>query len=622
MGIFYNGKIDIYDFMWKPRLVADSIKSAFKAIGVKYDERRRFLPMKEYPEAFAYPRPQLVRDSYVSLNGSWEFSYCEEEELPESFPYEIKVPFPPQAKRSGLTKPVGDSFWYQKKFDLPEGFIRHKTVLHFGGVDQVARVFLNGSYLGKHEGGYLPFSFDVSELIKNTGNVLQVYVIDDLDPRYPYGKQVENPGGMWYSQISGIWQTVWLESLPEKSIAEIKCTWNEEKGSEEIIIKGSADKYELRLYSPAIYDGENANVQGSGAYTAYTLKNGSNSIPVALPKRWSPEKPYLYAFTLATVEDEISSYFALRTISSKRIKGHRRLCLNDKPYFFHGVLDQGYFSDGIWTPPSYRYYEKDIRIMKALGLNTLRKHLKIEPAQFYYDCDRIGMVVFQDMVNNGSYSYIRDTIMPTVFPFYLGHWKNDKNIKVKKHIQKFFVQHSIDTVRYLYNFPSVLYYTIFNEGWGQFDSERVLDIIRRQDKTRIYDSASGWYKQNGNSDVESVHCYFHKVPVEKWKKPVIISEFGGFSLRVKRHSCFKNQLFGYGSYYHPDDLTDRIVKMYEEEIIPHIRLGISGAIYTQLSDVEEEVNGFYTYDRKICKVKGDKMLRLKKKLNREIKKMQ
>lgn len=590
MGIFYNGKIDIKDMLWKPRLVGDAIAGGIKGIGAKKDSRH-YLPMDEYEAESCYPRPQFARESYFSLDGEWDFSYYSKEEIPTTFPYTIQVPFPPQAKRSGLKKKVKDSFWYQKRFTLPEGFKRSRVLLHFGAVDQVARLFVNGHFVGEHEGGYLPFSFDITEyLIEKGENIIQLYCIDDLDPRYPYGKQTKTPGGMWYSQISGIWQSVWMESVPDKRCDSVRCTYRDEENEIELVIKGTAAEYDVTIALPS---GEKMQVKAV---------HGSNRIPLSEIQLWSPENPYLYYFTIATEEDRVESYFALRTISVEKFGGRKMLCLNHRPYFFHGVLDQGYFSDGIYTPVSYRYYEKDIRIMKELGFNTLRKHIKIEPARFYYDCDRLGMVVFQDMVNNGGYSYIRDTIWPTVFPFYIGHFKNDKNIKVPRHIKSFFLRHSVETVEYLYNFPSVLYYTIFNEGWGQFDSEKVLYRIRNHDKTRIYDSASGWYKQNGASDVESIHCYFHKVPIEKWKKPAIVSEFGGYSFMVSAHAAFRNHIFGYGSFENKRDLTRRIMEMYEEEIIPHIKDGICGAIYTQLSDVEEELNGLYTYDRKECKV--------------------
>jgi len=669
MGILYNGKIDIKDMLWKPILVGDSIASAIKGIGVKKDSRR-FLPMHDYKKEFAYPRPQFERDSYFSLDGEWDFSFFDEEEIPIRFPHKINVPFPPQAKRSGIKKKVKDSFWYQKRFTLPEGFMKDRLILHFGAVDQVARVFMNGCFIGEHEGGYLPFSFDITDnIIPGGENLLQVYCIDDLDPRYPYGKQAKNPGGMWYMQISGIWQSVWLESLYEEHVKAVKCTYIEQEGEVEIEVCGTASEYEIEIQRPIVGGTRksmlpegteviNSAKVADGAETINSAKvsdgaeiinsakvsdvvetikvadslenilisqkltNGVNRVKIDEIVHWSPEHPALYYFTIRGGEDKVKSYFALRTISIETIKGKKRICLNHKPYFFHGVLDQGYFSDGIYTPVSYKYYENDIRIMKELGFNTLRKHIKIEPARFYYDCDRLGMVVFQDMVNNGDYSYLRDTIWPTVYPFYIGHRKDDRHIKVPHHIRKFFMNHSEATVDYLYNFPSVLYYTIFNEGWGQFDSERVLAKIRKHDDTRIYDSASGWYKQNGASDVESIHCYFHKVPIENWKKPVIVSEFGGYSFMVKTNAAFRNNVFGYGSFENKNDLTKRIVRMYQEEIIPHIKDGISGSIYTQLSDVEEELNGLYTYDRRKCKVIKQPMRHIARLIRKQLAKLE
>lgn len=618
MGLYYNGKLDIQDFMWKPRLLVNTVKDILGNLGVKVKSDRRPLPMKELKgNAFPYPRPQFVRNSYWCLNGKWDFSASTSPVVPLRFTKKINVPYPPQSERSGIDEQVKHSFWYRKRFRLPEGFVKDRVILHFGAVDQIAAVIFNGKYLGSHEGGYLPFSFDITELLKNSvENEILVYVRDEINPRIPYGKQVHKPGGMWYPQVSGIWQSVWIESVPAKRIDSIKCSWHEGEKELSIIVKGNSEEYEFCLESPIIYDRDKHN--NFEIIKTQILKNGENRIKIENPKLWSPEHPYLYYFILKNEEDMVRSYYALRTIDIKRIDGVDRLCLNGQPYFFHGVLDQGYFSEGMWTPPSYRYYEKDIRSMKELGFNTLRKHIKIEPDQFYYDCDRIGMAVFQDMVNNGDYSYIRDTIMPTVLPNYVGHRKSDKKIKVAKEIRECFVKHSEETIDYLYNFPCILYYTIFNEGWGQFHSDKVLAHLKKRDNTRIYDSTSGWYKQN-DSDVESVHCYFHKVPFErsKWTKPVVVSEFGGYCLRINEHCAYESQSFGYGEFDDVHRLTKRIERMYMEEIIPHMRYGICGAIYTQLSDVEEEINGLYTYDRKVCKVEKDIMQRVAKRLMKE-----
>ena len=256
--------------------------------------------------------------------------------------------------------------------------------------------------------------------------------------------------------------------------------------------------------------------------------------------------------------------------------------------------------------------------MKDLGFNTLRKHIKIEPARFYYDCDRLGMVVFQDMVNNGDYNYMRDTIMPTVAPFYAGHYKKDKHVKVNGRVKAFFVEHCEQTLEYLHEFPSIVYYTIFNEGWGQFDSDMVLDLLQDKEKDRIFDATSGWYKQK-NSPVESIHCYFCRIPVSKWKKPAVVSECGGFSLLIPGNACFEKRAYGYGEIHSKEVLTKRVASMYEEEVIPHISMGISGCIYTQLCDVEEEINGLYTYDRRVCKVSKEVLKDIRNKIDQRMK---
>ncbi len=602
--LLYNNKLDISNFLWKPRLVISYAVAGVKNIGNKRDEQRAYLPMTDYEPGSVYPRTGFIRDSFFSLDGIWDLSHCESELVPRAYDDTVLVPFAPQAKRSGVKKPVGKAFWYRKKFTLDNFTLKHRTLLHFGAVDQVARVYLNGEYLGSHEGGYLPFSLDITKVLKPEGeNELCVYVKDELDKKYPYGKQALTPGGMWYTPISGIWQSVWIETLPEKSVDSVRCTFVEDKASAMIEVAGSSPEYSLRLYAPDMTGDISPILKEAGVFE---LKNGENLIPIEDLRLWSPETPWLYYFDISTPEDSVRSYFALRTISIEHVAGMKRLCLNHRPYYFHGVLDQGYFSDGIYTPVSPEYYDRDVLSMKELGFNMLRKHIKVEPDRFYNACDRYGMIVFQDMVNNGSYSYLRDTIMPTVFPFYVGHFKKDKYMNSDIETRRFFIEHSKDTIERLYNFPCVLAYTVFNEGWGQFDSDMVTGILKKVDPTRIYDSASGWYKQK-NSDLDSIHVYFHKVPEQRWKKPALVSEFGGFSCHVRERSSYKKNVYGYGSCPSGEALTDRIVNMYDEEIIPHISAGICGSVYTQLSDVEEEINGLYTYDRKVCKVDVSRM---------------
>jgi len=612
MGIIYNKKIDIKNFFWKPRLVFTYAVKFFRDAFKDKNEERKYLEMTEYPEDFGYPRPQFARDSWLSLDGLWELSHSEGEDIPSDWDDSIRVPYAPQAKRSGVKKAVGDIFWYRRKFTLEDSFVKDTVLLHFGAVDQVAWVYVNKKQVGTHEGGYLPFSFDITEYLCEGENVIDVRIKDDLDMTYPYGKQSKKPSGMWYTQISGIWQSVWLESLPQKHVDSVRSKWCEDKKIMELTVSGTSDEYEITIFAPGTGDDPKQVL-----YTG-RINNGANEIPIEDPVLWSPDEPNLYRYELRCDKDSVRSYFAIRTIEISRVNGVNCICLNHKPFFFHGVLDQGYFSDGIYTPVSYKYYEKDIRLMKELGFNTLRKHIKIEPARFYYDCDRLGMVVFQDMVNNGDYNYMRDTIMPTVAPFYAGHYKKDKHVKVNGRVKAFFVEHCEQTLEYLHEFPSIVYYTIFNEGWGQFDSDMVLDLLQDKEKDRIFDATSGWYKQK-NSPVESIHCYFCRIPVSKWKKPAVVSECGGFSLLIPGNACFEKRAYGYGEIHSKEVLTKRVASMYEEEVIPHISMGISGCIYTQLCDVEEEINGLYTYDRKVCKVSKEVLKDIRNKIDQRMK---
>lgn len=584
--------IDFWDMLWKPRLAVSSVVSGVRGLIAGDAGERRYLPMEDIG-GDEYPRPQFVRNSYFSLDGKWDIADINEGE-PERFTRTVNVPFPPQAVRSGTYGSVGDKFICRRRFRLSTGFVKDRVLLNFGAVDQKAEVFLNGVKIGSHKGGYLPFCFDITEeVLLEDDNEIEVVVTDTLDKKYPYGKQALTPSGMWYQQVSGIWQSVWIESVAGEYTKSVTYEW--EHPFLKLRVEGTGENYEMAVDMP------------DGSVVSHCLSVGENVIRIEEPRLWCPEDPYLYRYVIRTGEDEVRSYFALRTVGIKKIGSVNRMCLNGKPYFFHGVLDQGYYSDGIWIPPSSAWYERDILAMKELGFNTLRKHLKVEPDRFYYDCDRLGMFVFQDMVNNGSYSYLRDTILPTLAPFYRGHRKDDRRLRVDRETKGFFIRHSRDIIRHLKRFPCVVYYTLFNEGWGQFDSDRVLEMLRTEDPGKIYDSTSGWYVQK-NSDVESVHVYFHKVPFLRiWKTPIVISEFGGFLLRSKKHSCHEKGGYGYGEVKTREELTARIVKTYREEIIPLIKKGVCAGIYTQLSDVEDEINGLYTYDRAVCKVDREKM---------------
>ena len=561
-----------------------------------------------------YPRPQLKRDSYISLCGVWQLSvkkykvkvkqysrfagFASEYQTDDFEQTElggIMVPYPPESRISGIERPLGENetYLYTRQFTLTEEFINDKVLIHFGAVDTNTVVMVNGRLAGVHRGGYLPFSFDITELIAAGENTITVEVEDTLDIELAYGKQRKDRGGMWYTPISGIWQPVWLESVPENYIESIRLTPSLEDIA--IEVKGGAEEKTVIIstengYITKVFSGENV------------------TIPIENPQHWSPEKPYLYNFEIISGKDRVQSYFALRTVSIEDVKGQKYICLNGKPYFFHGLLDQGYFADGIYTPFTPAGFVWDIVEMKKLGFNTLRKHIKIEPDLFYYYCDKYGMMVFQDMMNAGKYNYIIDTVLPTI------GMKKGVTHKPSPRRKEFFEKECRILTDILYNHPSVVYYTIFNEGWGQYDADRIYKELKEYDTTRIWDATSGWFIEK-DSDVDSHHIYFRKIKIKaRPSRPLILSEFGGFSWKVPDHSFNLDEEYGYKKFKSGEELTKGLCDMYYGDIVPAIRHGLNGAILTQVSDVEDETNGIATYDRQVVKTDEKSMQDMANKL--------
>ncbi len=544
-----------------------------------------------------YPRPNLVRNSYLNLNGLYDYMVTREH-MTNKFLGKVMVPFPIESKLSLVEKTLkkGEYLFYHKDVTLDPQFIKDKLLLHFGAVDNISDIYINNIHAYHHEGGYLPFSFDIKKYLKDTHFSLLIRVKDDMDLNFPYGKQKIKRGGMWYTKISGIWQTVWLESVDEKYIKNIIITPDIDKSEVNLKIISDATSFIIKYENKVIKTREKE----------ITLKIDNLHL-------WSPEDPYLYDLVISTDNDLVRSYFAMRKFSVKNGK----MELNNKPYFFNGLLDQGYFSDGIFLPASSEGYLNDIKTMKSLGFNTLRKHIKIEPLTFYYLCDKLGMIVWQDMVNNSRYSFLFDTVFPTIGI----KRKFDKYSHISKKSREIFISHTIETILHLYNFPSIALWTIFNEGWGQFNAKFLYKKVKELDNTRFIDTCSGWFETK-YSDVISKHVYFKKLKFKgNYLKPLVLSEFGGYAYKIANHSFNLDKTFGYKKFKDQSSFQADLIRLYQEEVIPAIKNNnLNAAIYTQVSDVEDETNGLFTYDRMILKVDKDIIVDLMSKVKFDVKK--
>ena len=540
-----------------------------------------------------YPRPQLKRDSYICLNGYWEYAIRTIESIPDVFDGQILVPYSPEVEKSGVNKVITpkDYLFYRLNYEIPEGFVKDKVILHFGAVDQIAELFINGKFVLKHIGGFLPFSCDIKPYLE--GNKLEIIlrVQDTTNSSYhSSGKQALNPGGIWYKPQSGIYMPVWMESVKEGFIEKLKIT-------------PDIDKKVLNLRF--ISSEKTAKLELNGRILEVKA-NFDNIIEIPDMKLWSPEKPYLYEFKLSNDVDEISSYFAMRKISLvKNEKGMKIIALNNEPYFMKGVLDQGYYQDGLLTPNSDEDYINDINLIKSLGFNVSRKHIKIESLRWYYHCDRLGVLVWQDFVNGCTkYDFWLNQV-PLFVRYKISDKKYKKFFREDEEGRKEAYQEFLDTIDLLYNSPCIVLWTIFNEAWGQFDAKEIYEKLKLIDPTRLYDHASGWHDQ-GSSDVKSMHIYKWKVKVPNKGKiknrAFVCSECGAYILDKRLKEAKKKEGFIYLLFNNKEDFQNEYVRFVTKEIIPAKRAGMSAFIYTQLSDVEEEMNGFVSYDRKEIKV--------------------
>lgn len=548
-----------------------------------------------------YPRPQLRRNSYLNLNGIWEYAITKTAEKPAAMQGEIVVPFSPETPLSwvGHILQPDEYLWYRRSVTLPEGFFRGgRLLLHFGAVDQCCTVWVNGQEAGSHTGGYLPFALDVTELIEGDAFTLELRVTDPTDTgSLSRGKQRLKSTGIWYTPQSGIWQTVWMECVPENYLRSLRITPKPEENA--VHIRLEADDPAMAAVTICMDGGIIAEGQ--------TDENGESTltIPAEELRLWSPEDPFLYDISIVLPGgDRVESYFGMRAFGiGKDEKGLPRLLLNGKPYFQNGLLDQGYWSDGYYTAPSDEALIHDIAEMKRLGFNMLRKHIKVEPLRWYYHCDRLGMLVWQDMMNGGeSYSPL------SIYVF------SNLGLRVKDDRYRYFSRsdeagrtHYYEElgqmIDLLYNTVSLALWVPFNEGWGQFDALKAAAFIRKRDDTRPIDHASGWYDQGGG-DIKSIHWYFrpyhHKQP-SKEQRPICLTEYGGYNCAVPGHCWGEGAEFGYKKIADPAEFNRAFQKLMEEQIIPAKERGLAAAVYTQVSDVEGERNGLLTYDRKVCK---------------------
>jgi len=542
-------------------------------------------PANAHPE---YPRPQMVREEWLNLNGLWDLAITSKDATRATFDTQILVPFPVESALSGVMRKVSenDRIWYRRTFDVPAKWHGKRLLLHFGAVDFEAKVWVNGKEIGQHRGGYDAFTLDITDAVKPSGeNELIVAVWDPTDAgTQPHGKQVRKPNGIWYTPTSGIWQTVWLEPVNAAYITGLK-----------IIPDVDNSAVTVRPITTATLGGCTVEVTihdaGKVAYTASVTAGGQITMPVKKARLWSPEDPHLYNLSVSLklgsrTLDKVESYFGMRKISlGKDEKGFTRLMLNNKPYFQFGPLDQGFWPDGLYTAPNDAALRYDIEITKKLGFNLARKHVKIEPDRWYYWCDKLGLLVWQDMPSGDKYIGGRDP-----------------DISRSQESAKEFEQELSALVQGRGNHPCIVMWVPYNEGWGQWDTARIVELIKKLDPTRLVDNTSGW-SDRGVGDVNDMHKYPGPgSPEPEANRAVVLGEFGGLGLPVRGHTWQSEKNWGYRSFTDAKALTTAYLDLVAK-LFPLIEeKGLSAAVYTQTTDVEIEINGLMTYDREQVKM--------------------
>lgn len=556
-----------------------------------------------------YPRPQMVRSRWMNLNGLWDYAVTPKGfDKAEKYDGKILVPYPPESALSGVKRELLplERLWYRRTFILPEEWKNNRLMLHFGAVDWKTAVYVNGKIAGKHTGGYCPFTFDISGLVNEGENEIVVSVWDPTDTfNQERGKQTLNPKGIFYTSVSGIWQTVWLEPVNQTFIKNIKLIPDIDNEILQIKTYINGDFKDLKIEASA-YDNE--TLVSHITSNAVSLLN----LRIPSPKLWSPDSPFLYKLNIKLwnddkLADEIDSYFGMRKIScAKDFDGNLQILLNNKPIFQSGLLDQGYWPDGIYTAPTDDALRYDIEAAKKMGFNMLRKHIKVEPARWYYYCDLLGIMVWQDMPSGGSsFNFLYNLVLPnfgvnvkdnTV----LAHNNFGRKSPVNQENYRNELKEMIDT---LYNSPCIITWVPFNEGWGQFDADEIACWVKAYDPSRLVDHASGWYDQQGGN-FKSVHTYIKKLhlPQKIGNRCFVISEFGGYGFKVNGHVWNKDKELSYSGYKSEEKLTDAYKFLIDKQVMPLIGKGLCATVYTQLTDVETEINGIISYDREVIKI--------------------
>ena len=561
-----------------------------------------------------YPRPAMRRDSCEILNGPWQYAITQTAEYPAAWQGSILVPYSPEAPASGVGRTLQPGQWlhYHRLFAPPAGE-GGRVLLHFGAVDYACAVQVNGHLAGGHRGGYWSFTLDITDLLNGTDrNSLWVAVQDPTGHgTQARGKQTLKPGGMFYPAQSGIWQTVWLERVPDNYIQTLTVTPDYDARTVTVRVHTAKPGGAVNLWA-MVRAGGVTIAEDWGSDEADQDGEVTLNIPEEHFFPWSPDTPFLYDLTVGTNQgeeaefDTVHSYFALRKWScAPDAHGVLRFCLNDKPILLNGLLDQGYWPEGLYTPPSDAAVERELSEVKALGFNLLRKHAKIEPQRWYYHCDRLGLIVWQDIVNGGSaynlwfVTYLTNVLQPLLRRFPDGKAAYSLLSRAKPAGREEYAHELADTVQALRCHPCIACWVPFNEGWGQFDAGKAVQALRTLDGTRLVDEASGWFDQGGG-DVHSLHNYFYPLRIRPQKRTVALSEYGGIAWPMPGHEP-PHKTYGYGTAKDRQELTARYKKLQLKTVLPQLEKGLSALVYTQLTDVEDEVNGLFTYDRAAVK---------------------